>query len=97
MGYLNGTGIRLLKQPAYSPDCNLCDRYVFPRLEAIRGRGDFNTEDELTQYLGEQLPLLTQQRMAKALAKMAEDFRKIIKNKGHYLYCLLYTSPSPRD
>lgn len=85
MGYLNGTGIRLLKQPAYSPDCNLCDRYVFPRLEAIRGRGDFNTKDELTQYLGEQLPLLTQQRMAKALAKMAEDFRKIIENQGHYL------------
>ena len=66
-------------------DCNLCDWYVFPRLEAIRGRGDFNTKDELTQYLGEQSPLLTQQRMAKALAKMAEDFRKIIENQGHYL------------
>ena len=59
MGYLNGTGIRLLKQPSYSPDCNSCDRYVFLCLETIRGRADFKTKDELTQYLGEHLPLLT--------------------------------------
>lgn len=83
--YLNSTAVRLLKQPAYSPDCNLCDRYVFPRLEAIRGRDDFNTKDELTEFLDNQLPLFTQQRMSKALATMTEDFRKIIENDGHYL------------
>ena len=67
------------------PPTVTCVIDVFPRLGAIRGRSDFNTKGELTQYLGEQLPLLTQQRMAKALAKMAEHFRKIIKNQGHYL------------
>ena len=27
--YLQGNNVRLIKQPAYSPDCNLCDRRTF--------------------------------------------------------------------
>ena len=41
--------IRLLKQPAYSPDCNLCDRYIFPRMEAL-WEDDFDNIDE-NQFL----------------------------------------------
>ena len=34
--HLLNKGVCLLKQPPYSPDCNMCDRYIFPRLEALR-------------------------------------------------------------
>ena len=42
---LANINVRLLLQPPYSPDCNLhvCDRHIFPRLEAIRGRDKTRT------------------------------------------------------
>ena len=83
--FLASTAVRLLPQPPYSPDCNLSDRYIFPRLEAIRGNNNFNTKGELKQFLSEQLPLFTILRMGKALNNMVEDFRKIIQNGGKYL------------
>jgi len=83
--YLANINVRLLLQPPYSPDCNLCDRYIFPRLEAIRGRDNFETRQELEQFLGQQLPLFSNQRMAKALSKMVQDFDQIINNGGEYL------------
>lgn len=83
--FLEGTAIRLLPQPAYSPDCNLCDRYIFPRLEAIRGRDNFTTKDELSEFLTEQLPMFTRHRMGRALSKMEVDLRAIINKRGEYL------------
>lgn len=83
--YLNGTAVRVLKQPPYSPDCNLCDRYIFPRIEAIRGRNNFANKEELEQFLTEQMPLFTNQRMAKALAKMTEHLRLIVEQNGNYV------------
>lgn len=76
--------IRLLKQPPYSPDCNLCDRYAFPRLEANR-KGDFENSHDISQYLQQQVPLLTQNRMANALMELENDLQKIIENGGDYI------------
>lgn len=82
--YLNDHNVRLLKQPPYSPDTNLCDRYIFPRLEAIRSV-DLNSIDELDHFLSEELPKFTANRMAKALDSMVDDMTKIVENNGLYL------------
>ena len=36
MAFIHDENIRIIKQAPYSPDTNLCDRYIFPRLEAKR-------------------------------------------------------------
>ena len=84
--YLQGNNVRLIKQPAYSPDCNLCHRYIFNfnRLEAKRG--DFSNTNDVIAFLNQQLPLFTAERMnAWLLQKMEEDLQKMIENGGGYL------------
>jgi len=82
--YLEDKNVRLLRQPAYSPDCNICDRYIFPRIEAVRD-SNFENEEELSQFLDQQLPQFTAQRMRKAVEKLKIDMEKIIDNMGNYV------------
>lgn len=84
LDFLQGKNVRLLKQPPYSPDCNMCDRYIFPRLEAKR-HGNFASRQDLANFLDEQLPLFTRGRMNKALQHLEEDLMKIIEKEGDYL------------
>ena len=42
IAYLENLNVRLLRQPPYSPDCNICDRYIFPRLESKRDSDNIN-------------------------------------------------------
>ena len=81
--HIESRNIRHLRQPPYSPDVNLCDRYIFPRLEALTT--EFQTMDEVTQFLNEQLPKFTSNRMAKALDNMISDMQIIIDNGGSYI------------
>ena len=77
--YIEDSNIRLLRQPPYSPDLNLCDRYVFPRLESLTP--DFRSMDDVSRFLTEQLPQFTANRMNKAvdvfprLESLTPDFR----------------------
>ena len=82
--YLQQRNVRLLKQPPYSPDCNICDRYIFQRLEAIR-KTDLNTVGELENFLSEEMPKFTLNRMRATLESMVEDLQKIIDSDGYYL------------
>jgi len=82
--HMEDHNIRTLRQPPYSPDCNLCDRYVFPRLESRR-KGNFETIQELQHFLELELPHFTQERMSKALLNLTEDLQKIIDAGGEYL------------
>jgi len=84
LAYMQGKNIRLLKQPAYSPDCNLCDRYIFARLEAKRS-GHLNNKDDVVHFLNQELPLFTADRMEIALQKMETDMQNIIEGEGCYL------------
>ena len=41
INFLQKNNVKTHKQPPYSPDCNLCDRYTFPHLEALRCKKNF--------------------------------------------------------
>ena len=78
--------IRLLKQPAYSPDVNMCDRFVFPRLEALREtEEDFVDKADLETFLREHLPSFTSNMMDKEFEKMKKHIDLIIQKEGHYV------------
>lgn len=85
--YIAGKNIRLLRQPPYSPDCNLCDCYLFKRLESRRDSQNlnFNSREDLENFLNAELSLFTSNRMEAALDKMMDVMRTIIQNDGNYV------------
>lgn len=74
----------LVKQPVYSPDTNICDRMLFPKLEMKRSQITFETEEELQQYLTHQLNDLTPQIMEHEFDILQIHLRNIIDNNGNY-------------
>lgn len=82
--FIHDQNIRLLHQPPYSPDVNLCDSYIFPRLEALRT--DFKSREEIQQFLEETLPTFTPQRMESALLTIVDKMQKIIDAQGAYVH-----------
>ncbi len=82
--FLIEKNVRLLKQPPYSPDCNLCDCYAFPRLESVR-KSDFVVVHEIHDFLNEELPKFTALRMEKALKELEEHMERVIAASGDYV------------
>ena len=76
----------MIKQPPYSPDTNLCDRFMFPRVESIRNRLDFVNTEDLQQFQNNQLPTFTRPMMLKELQKLKNDLQVINDDEGCYLY-----------
>lgn len=81
--HMEEMNIRWVRQPPYSPDLNLCDRYIFPRLEAVRPK--FESADDIRRFLDHEIPNFTQDRMRKALLDNIEHVRKVIDNGGNYV------------
>ena len=81
--HIEDMNIRLLRQPPYSPDLNLCDRYIFPRLEALRS--NFNSAEDIREFLTRELPMFTVERMSQALKAATEHMQKVIENGGKYI------------
>lgn len=82
--HLTDNFIKLLKQPPYSPDTNLCDRYLFARLESLR-TGNFADREDVVTFLDEQMPHFTGHRMIRALEELIVDLNKIVVNNGNYI------------
>lgn len=83
--HLENLNIRLIRQPAYSPDLNLCDRYIFPRLEASRHKTNFNSRDDIQDFLNQKLSEFTAARMNNALNDLQEHLEKVIEVGGKYV------------
>ena len=81
--YLDGRNIRLIRQPPYSPDVNLCDRYIFPQLEALAK--PFVSSQQIKDFLEAELPKFTAQRMYKRLEDAIDHTKKIMEMNGNYI------------
>ena len=49
--FFENLGLRLLPQPAYSPDTSLCDRYIFRHYETFRRDKVFSNENEVKESI----------------------------------------------
>ena len=86
LAYFGEKNIRLLKQAPYSPDMNMLDSFIFPRLESMRNTyEDFKSRDDLISFLNSALPTFTADKMKRNFEIMKEDFQKIIDKDGDYL------------
>ena len=83
--FLQSKNCNLLKQSAYSPDINLCDRMSFPTLEMRRSKKLISNIAELETFLTNELSTLTPEIMHHELEKLKIHCLNIIENNGLYV------------
>jgi [histone H3]-lysine36 N-dimethyltransferase SETMAR len=78
--------ITLVKQPPYSPDMNLLDRFVFRNLEFDRRAVHFPNKDALTLYLQNFLEnKMTRFKLARELDRLKHHLQEVIDIHGNYV------------
>lgn len=83
--YLERKVVTKVRQPPYSPDLNLMDRYVFRNMENDRLRKDFADVREIQDYVTDFLGTLTPHKMNKEFIKLQEHCTNVIAANGSYL------------
>ena len=82
--YLEGTGVKMLPQSPYSPDLNLCDRFLFTLLQRhCRGERYMNgaeAERDVKRYLRS----LPETLLKNELDKLLEHCKAVIREGGTY-------------
>lgn len=83
--FLDDSIVTKVRQPAYSPDLNLMDRYVFRNFENGRLRVDFESVNEIRNYLTQFLASLTEQKLYKEFNVLQTHCTNVIAAHGCYL------------
>ena len=76
----------MLCQPPYSPDTNILDRFVFPKMEMKRARLELNNRQEVYDFVEAELQRNTTQIMRKQFDKLKNHYQKVIDNMGNYVF-----------
>jgi hypothetical protein len=77
--------LETLPQPAYSPDYNLLDRWMFSLLEKERVLVNFDNEDNLREFLQTTLTGLPKSDFAIQRDRLVKDLYAIADKHGDYL------------
>lgn len=79
-------GIRFIRQPPYSPDMNLLDRFVFRNLEFDRRITRFPNINCLSQYLQSFMEnKMTRSKLSSEFDHLRNHLQKVIENNGNYI------------
>ena len=83
--WLEGENVRILKQPPYSPDTNLMDRYIFRNYSMFRRGLHFNSSREVEINVEQYLEQVTINKLSKEFRDCKEHFQKVIDTDGDYI------------
>jgi len=83
--FFNNNGLRLLPQAAYSPDLNLCDRYIFRNFENFRRSQDFRTISEVKSCLDHYAQSLRPQSLKNEQKVIIDHCDNVIASQGSYV------------
>lgn len=79
-------GIKILRQPPYSPDMNLLDRFVFRNLEFDRRKTRFPNINAISEYLQNFMKTkMTKLKLTKEFEQLKNHLHDVIKNHGDYM------------
>ena len=83
--YLEQNGVPIVPQNPYSPDLNLCDRFLFARLlEHCRAK-EYGNGEELYIDAKRYLRSLKEDLLLHELNKLLEHCRAVIREAGAYV------------
>lgn len=74
-----------LRQPPYSPDTNILDRFVFPKLEMERHKIQMMSTEDVRAFLHEALQRNTADIMERQFEKLKSHCQTIIDHDGSYI------------
>jgi len=77
--------ISLLKQPPYSPDTNLMDRFLFRNYEVFRRGRDFDNSNEAHENVRQYMDGMTNNKLVKELQNLLTHLQKVIDVNGNYV------------
>ena len=83
--HLAAKNCSLLPQAPYSPDTNLLDRFLFPKLEMERCELQFENREDLRNFLTNAIRRLTTEMMNKQWDKLLSHAQAIITQGGDYI------------
>ena len=82
--FLANKNATLLRQSPYSPDYNILDRFIHPYLEDQRHKTNFQSADELHQFITSELKNISADRWSSEMGKLIQCLSNVIKKNGDY-------------
>ena len=82
--FLQRRSVRLIYQSPYSPDFNLCDRWLFSALKCQIKKMNFETHDEVKQAATQAFSTIPQERFTTELEKLKIHLNRVIQSGGEY-------------
>ena len=83
--FLASHSVELVRQPAWSPDFNMLDRYVFASIENARCHKDFVDESDIRSFLSDHLPTICAYSFSTQFAILQLDLEDVINCGGDYI------------
>ena len=85
--YLAAMGLRQVYQSPYSPDFNLCDRFLFTTLKEVVRPFQYDSKDEVVKAAQHCLRSLPEEYMIHEFHKFLGDCKTVIQSGGDYVTC----------
>ena len=83
--FFHGRGVQMIKQSPYSPDFNLCDRWVFKSLKQHFKDFDFSSSEEIEEAAVRWFRAIPQDRFVRELTHLYEHCKSVIDSGGDYV------------
>ena len=83
--WLENHHVTLLKQPPYSPDTNLMDRYIFRNYECYRRGQHFANTEEVQNNFRDYLDSISVSKLSHEFETFKNHLQKVIEADGDYL------------
>ena len=83
--FLESRKLQRLEQSPYSPDLDLCDRFLFQKLKSLLFRQDFDGHEEMEQGVKRALEEVTEEELCRQLFKLQLHAERVIAAEGAYL------------
>lgn len=84
--FLEEAVVTMVAQAPYSPDLNLCDRYLFRNMETKRHGVSFDNVAEIRDYLQRFLSSLSRNELNKQFKDLTNHCRAVIEKGGDYIH-----------
>ena len=84
-GAVQEHNITWIRQPPYSPDMNLMDRFVFRNMEQARNGTCFQNIDDVNQFLATYLNGIRRGSLINELQRLRTNIQKNINRGGDYI------------
>ena len=85
--YLAAMGLRLVYQSPYSPELNLCDRFLFTRLKEVVRLFQYDSKDEVVKAAQHCLRSLPEDYLIHEYHKFLGHCKALIRSRGDYVTC----------